>query len=82
MFYSCSYPGYVFFLFVLIGELFSQIYFYSEAKIFLKDNNLSNKALLILDNASGHPVNLSELSKDMEIEHLPKNTTALIQLMD
>lgn len=48
----------------------------------MKDNNLSNKALLILDNAPGHLVNLSELSKDVEIEYFPKNTTALIQPMD
>lgn len=43
---------------------------------------MSNKALLILDNAPGHPVNLSELSEDLEIEYLHKNTTALIQPMD
>lgn len=48
----------------------------------MRDNNLSNKALLILDNAPGHPTNLSELSEDVMIEYLPKNTTALIQPMD
>ena len=35
--------------------------------------------MLILDNAPGHPANLSELSEDVMIEYLPKNTTALIQ---
>ncbi|XP_067122117.1 tigger transposable element-derived protein 1-like [Centruroides vittatus] len=57
-------------------------HFCTEVKKYLRDNNLSNKALLILDNAPGHPTNLSELSKDVMIEYLPKNTTALIQPMD
>lgn len=48
----------------------------------MKYNNLSKKALFILDNAPGHPVNLSELSENVKIEYLPKNTTALIQPMD
>ncbi|GLV40245.1 hypothetical protein CBL_07159 [Carabus blaptoides fortunei] len=54
----------------------------TEVKNYLRDNNLSNKGLLILDNAPGHPTNLSELSEDVMIEYLPKNTTALIQPMD
>lgn len=57
-------------------------HFCTEVKKYLRDNNLSNKALLILDNAPGHPTNLSELSEDVMIEYLPKNTTALIQPMD
>ena len=32
--------------------------------------------------AAGHPVNLSKLSDDVEIEYLPKSTTVLIQPMD
>ena len=44
----------------------------------MKENN---KALLILDNAPGHPVNLFKLS-DGGVKYLPKNTTALIQPMD
>ena len=38
--------------------------------------------MLILDNAPGYPVDLSELSEDVEIEYLSKNTTSLIQPMD
>ncbi|XP_067143383.1 tigger transposable element-derived protein 1-like [Centruroides vittatus] len=57
-------------------------HFCTEVKKYLPDKNLSNKALLILDNAPGHPTNLSELSEDVMIEYLPKNTTALIQPMD
>lgn len=56
--------------------------FCPEVKKYLKYNNLSKKALFILDNAPGHPVNLSELSENVKIEYLPKNTTALIQPMD
>lgn len=57
-------------------------HFCTEVKKYLRDTNLSNKALLILDNAPGHPANLSELSEDVMIEYLPKNTTTLIQPMD
>ena len=57
-------------------------HFCTEVKKYLRDNNLSNKALLILDNAPGHPTNLSELSEDAMIEYLPKNITALIQPMN
>lgn len=57
-------------------------HFCTEVKKYLRDNNLSNKALLILDNAPGHPTNLSQLSEDVIIEYLPKNTTALIEPMD
>nr|XP_020827544.1 tigger transposable element-derived protein 1-like isoform X2 [Phascolarctos cinereus]XP_020827545.1 tigger transposable element-derived protein 1-like isoform X2 [Phascolarctos cinereus]XP_020827546.1 tigger transposable element-derived protein 1-like isoform X2 [Phascolarctos cinereus]XP_020827547.1 tigger transposable element-derived protein 1-like isoform X2 [Phascolarctos cinereus] len=45
-------------------------------------NNLPNKALLILDSAPGHPGNLDDLSDNVRVEYLPKNTTALIQPMN
>ena len=45
-------------------------------------NNLSHKALLLLDNAPGHPANLSDLSDQVRVEFLPKNTTSLLQPMD
>ena len=38
--------------------------------------------MLILDNAPGQPDNLSKLFDNVEIEYLPKNTTALIQPMN
>lgn len=57
-------------------------HFCTEVKKYMRDNNLSNKALLILDNAIEHPTNLSELSDDIMIEYLPNNTTALLQPMD
>lgn len=47
-------------------------------------NNFEPKALLLLDNAPSHPVNLSELITciPVEIVFLPPNTTSLIQPMD
>lgn len=45
----------------------------------MKNNNFSNRALLILDNVPVQPVNLSE---GTEIEYLPKNTTGLIHPMN
>ncbi|XP_036599095.1 tigger transposable element-derived protein 1-like [Trichosurus vulpecula] len=45
-------------------------------------NNLPNKALLILDSAPGHPGNLDDLCDNVRVEYLPKNTTALIQPMN
>ncbi|XP_042222798.1 tigger transposable element-derived protein 1-like [Homarus americanus] len=44
--------------------------------------NISNKALLLLDNAPSHPVNLNDLSDNMRVEYIPKNTTSLLQPMD
>jgi hypothetical protein len=43
-----------------------------RSKKILEGDKLSNKALLVLDNAPGHPVNLSKLSEDVEIEYFPK----------
>lgn len=44
--------------------------------------NLAHKALLLVDNAPCHPTNLSDLSENVRVEFLPKNTTALLQPMD
>ncbi|XP_036599100.1 tigger transposable element-derived protein 1-like [Trichosurus vulpecula] len=46
------------------------------------ENNLPNKALLILDSAPCHPVYLDDLSANVRVEFLPKNTSALIQPMN
>lgn len=56
--------------------------FCPSVKSYLQQKNLDNKALLLLDNAPGHPVNLCDLSGNVRVEYLPKNTTALIQPMD
>ncbi|XP_042221707.1 tigger transposable element-derived protein 1-like, partial [Homarus americanus] len=44
--------------------------------------NISNKALLLLDNAPSHPVNFNDLSDNVRVESIPKNTTSLLQPMD
>lgn len=57
-------------------------YFCPEVKAYLQKKNLSHKALLLMDNAPGHPANLSEICEHVQVEYLPKNTTSLIQPMD
>ena len=47
-----------------------------------KDQNLDNKAMLILDNASVHPVELGQLYLHIKNVFLPPNTTSLIQPLD
>lgn len=57
-------------------------------KDFFKKNKLPQKALILLDNAPGHPLEEEEemkvKTKDgwIEIMFLPKNTTAIIQPLD
>ncbi|XP_061435415.1 tigger transposable element-derived protein 1-like [Lethenteron reissneri] len=43
---------------------------------------LPNRALLLLDSAPAHPVNLEELSENVRVAFLPPSTTALLQPMD
>lgn len=54
--------------------------FVPGAKDYLESKGIPFKVLLIMDNASGHHVDLS--CEGVEIEFLPPNTTALIQPMD
>lgn len=49
---------------------------------FNEENNLENKALLVLDNAPGHPLNLEELYPNIKVLFLPPNTTPILQPMD
>ncbi|KAM9036964.1 tigger transposable element-derived protein 1 [Sarcophilus harrisii] len=46
------------------------------------ENQLPHKALLILDSAPCHPAHLDDLSANIRVEFLPKNTSALIQPMN
>lgn len=66
---------------ILFKDWFTN-YFCPDIKKFLKEKNLSNKVLLLLDNSSSYPANLSELSQDVKIEYLPKNVMSLIQPME
>ncbi|XP_051781620.1 tigger transposable element-derived protein 1-like [Erpetoichthys calabaricus] len=54
--------------------------FIPEVKIYLAEKGLEFKVLLLLDNAVGHPLDLSY--QGVKIEFLPPNTTSLIQPMD
>jgi hypothetical protein len=50
--------------------------------MYLQLKNLSFKAMVILDNAPGHPEELKHLNKNIEVVFLPSNTTSLIQPLD
>lgn len=68
-------------------ELFKKWFdecFVPEVRKWLKDHNLPRKALLLLDNAPGHPSEGELTTKDKCITamFLPPNCTALIQPMD
>ncbi|XP_059940445.1 tigger transposable element-derived protein 1-like [Mesoplodon densirostris] len=57
-------------------------YFFCPAvEKYCVQNNLTNKALLIVDNAPCHPVNLSDLSDNVRVEYLHDNTADSIQPM-
>lgn len=70
-------------------EIFHDWYtnsFVPQVKAELKKNKLPMKALLLLDNAPGHPdadeLKIKTADGYIEAMYLPKNTTALIQPMD
>ncbi|XP_066941104.1 tigger transposable element-derived protein 1-like [Macrobrachium rosenbergii] len=46
------------------------------------DQGLPFKVLLVLDNAPGHPADLSNMHPNVKVVYLPPNTTSLIQSMD
>ncbi|KAL4143739.1 hypothetical protein QTP88_006033 [Uroleucon formosanum] len=48
----------------------------------LKSQNLPQKAVLLIDNASSHPVDLKSEYGNIFVKFLPPNVTALIQPMD
>ncbi|XP_062844657.1 tigger transposable element-derived protein 1-like [Trichomycterus rosablanca] len=63
----------------LTSDWFHQC-FIPEVKIYLAEKGLEFKVLLLLDDAEGHPLDLS--NQGVKIEFLPPNTTSLIQPMD
>lgn len=57
-------------------------YFFCPAiEKYCAQNNLTNRALLILDSAPCHPVNLSDLSNNVRVEYLHDSTADSIQPM-
>jgi DDE superfamily endonuclease len=61
-----------------------QDHFCPAVKSYCERNGLQKKALLILDNAPGHPQNLSEFQTCLPVEIIftPPNTTSILQPMD
>lgn len=57
-------------------------YFVDAVANYNKAKNLSNKALLIIDNAPSHIIDNIEVPDNIQIIFLPPNTTPLIQPMD
>ena len=56
--------------------------FVPEVTEYLESQGLPNKVILLLDNATGHPGDLSSADLNVEVMFLPPNTTSLIQPMD
>jgi len=56
--------------------------FCPAVKEYCQAKNLENKALLVLDDAPGHPTKLDDLTDNLEVACMPPNTTSLIQRMD
>uniref|UniRef100_A0A2A4JVK0 HTH CENPB-type domain-containing protein n=1 Tax=Heliothis virescens TaxID=7102 RepID=A0A2A4JVK0_HELVI len=56
--------------------------FVPEVETYLKSKNLDFKAVLVLDNAPGHPRELGTMHPNIKVTFLPPNTTALLQPMD
>ncbi|XP_004377875.1 tigger transposable element-derived protein 1 [Trichechus manatus latirostris] len=57
-------------------------YFFCPAvEKYCAQNDLTNKALLILDSAPCHPVNLSDLSDNVRVEYLHDSTADIVQPM-
>ena len=64
---------------LLTSDWFHQC-FIPQAKMYLSNLGMEFKVLLLMDNAGGHPLDLSY--EGVQIEFLPANTTSLIQPMD
>lgn len=56
--------------------------FIPQAREYCRQNNISFRLLLILDDAPGHPQHIGAMHPDVKVVYLPLNTTTLIQPMD
>uniref|UniRef100_A0A5S6QBR1 DDE-1 domain-containing protein n=1 Tax=Trichuris muris TaxID=70415 RepID=A0A5S6QBR1_TRIMR len=65
----------------LFREWFTS-YFCLAVKEYCQAKNVESKALLVLDNAPGHPPDLNDLCDAVRVALLPSNTSCLIQPMD
>uniref|UniRef100_UPI00358FBA1D tigger transposable element-derived protein 1-like n=1 Tax=Myxine glutinosa TaxID=7769 RepID=UPI00358FBA1D len=57
-------------------------HFIPAVKSYCREKKIQFKLLLILDNAPGHPTNLSDFDPNVKVVYLPPKTTSLIQPMD
>ena len=57
-------------------------YFIPEVMEYLASEGLPQKVLLLVDNAPGHPRDISSNHPNVEVMFLPPNTTSLIQPLD
>lgn len=53
-----------------------------EKRAYCSKENLDFKALILIDNAPGHPAYVNEINENVQFLFLPPNTTSLIQRMD
>ncbi|XP_037910151.1 tigger transposable element-derived protein 1-like [Hermetia illucens] len=58
------------------------VWFFSGVEEYCRKNNLPHKALLLVDNAPGHPATLNQSDENVKVVFLPPNTTSLLQPMD
>ncbi|XP_037768584.1 tigger transposable element-derived protein 1 [Chelonia mydas] len=65
-----------------IFEDWFNYHFVPSVRNYCSKNNLAFKALLILDNAPGHPTSLGDMHPDIQVVFLPPNTTSLLQPME
>uniref|UniRef100_UPI00358EF1F2 tigger transposable element-derived protein 1-like n=1 Tax=Myxine glutinosa TaxID=7769 RepID=UPI00358EF1F2 len=66
---------------IIFGEWFIN-HFIPAVKSYCREKKIQCKLLLILDNAPGHPTNLSDFDPNVKVVYLQPNTTSLIQPMD
>lgn len=57
-------------------------YFSPFMERYYQQNNPGNKALLLVDNAPGHPQHMEDWCENVNFEFLPPNTTKVLQPMD
>jgi len=67
------------------GKLFEDWFlncFCVEVEQYCHESSISFKALLVLDNAPGHPAHVNDLHPSVRVMFLPPNSTSLIQPMN
>ena len=67
----------------IFSEWYSKHFGHSVLQFYIQ-NKLPQKALLLLDNAPGHPPNLEDVKSELKVKiaYLLPNTTSLLQPMD